>query len=103
MAPAHTNHHQRVSDLNCVKVLDGLGLAHGDRTGMWNINYPFPYATPEVEEQYAGLAKALGEAVEAQQDKDAAKKRAAYLEARKKFQAVLNAYANKYCSFHIWI
>src|SRR5262249_50802312 len=33
--------------------VDALGLARGDMTGMWMLNYPFPYTTPAVKEQFS--------------------------------------------------
>ena len=31
-----------------LKAIDDLGLSKGDATGMWMLNYPFPYDNPEV-------------------------------------------------------
>ena len=47
--------------------VDALGLAKGDTTGMWMLNYPFPYTKAEVKEQFAATAKALGQAVRSAQ------------------------------------
>jgi hypothetical protein len=99
----HEHFHQfQMSQPKYFADVDALGLARGDKTGMWMLNFDFPYTKPEVEEQYNALAKALGEAVEARKDKDFAKRRAAYLEARKKFQAALTVNDNKYFSFQAW-
>jgi hypothetical protein len=99
----HEHFHQlQMSQPKYFADVDALGLARGDKTGMWMLNFDFPYSKPEVEERHAALGKALGEAVEARKDKDFAKKRAAYLEARKKFQAALKEDDYKYASFQIW-
>ena len=39
--------------------VDSLGLARGDQTGMWMLNYAFPYAAAEVKEQFSVLCKSL--------------------------------------------
>ena len=41
-----------------------LGLARGDQTGMWMLNYPFPYAKPAVAGQFRKLSLALARALE---------------------------------------
>lgn len=41
-----------------------LGLARGDQTGMWMLNYPFPYARPAVAGQFRKLSLALARALE---------------------------------------
>ncbi|MEO2088591.1 MAG: hypothetical protein ABGY75_03715 [Gemmataceae bacterium] len=33
--------------------VDALGLAKGDTTGMWMLNYPFPYTKAEVKERFS--------------------------------------------------
>jgi len=44
-----------------------LGLARGDKTGMWMLNYPFPYAKPAVAGQFRKLSLALARALESDQ------------------------------------
>src|ERR1700737_3252341 len=41
------------------QAVEKLGLARGDNTGMWMLNYPFPYERPAVVEGYARLRDAL--------------------------------------------
>lgn len=41
-----------------------LGLSRGDQTGMWMLNYPFPYAKPAVAGQFRKLSLALARALE---------------------------------------
>jgi hypothetical protein len=82
--------------------VDGLGLARGDQTGMWMLNYPFPYTTPEVKDQFAVLSRRLAEALQARPQPDFAAKLAAYLEARKKFRSLLKDDEYKYLAFQFW-
>src|SRR5205814_5944274 len=37
------------------KQLDALGLSRGDTSGMWALNYPFPYDNPKVALAFAKL------------------------------------------------
>jgi hypothetical protein len=82
--------------------VDALGLARGDQTGMWMLNYAFPSTTPEVKDQFSVMCKALAEALRARQQADFAKKLASYVEAKKKFQSLLKADDYKYFAFQAW-
>jgi hypothetical protein len=79
-----------------------LGLSRGDNTGMWMLNYPFPYEKPEVARGFADLRDSLLRAVN---ESDGPKFRAlakAYIEARKKFFAQLSSDDHKYFAFQLW-
>lgn len=45
--------------------MQALNLTNGDKTGMWMLNYPFPYDAPTTLEAFAPAAQALAEAVAA--------------------------------------
>ena len=80
-----------------------LGLAPpGDQTGMWMLNYPFPYTTPAVKDQFSRLCQSLAEALQARQQPDFASKFASYRDTRKKFQSLLKADEYKYFAFQVW-
>jgi hypothetical protein len=79
-----------------------LDLAGGDETGMWQLNYPFPYEKPEVANLFAVLSQALAEALETADKKRFAGKLAAYLAARRQFVALLSPRDYKYLSFQLW-
>jgi hypothetical protein len=78
-----------------------LNLARGDETGMWMLNYAFPYDKKEVQEQFSALSKLLVEAVNAT-GRERAAKLAAYLQARRQFRQTLNPDDYKYLSFQFW-
>jgi hypothetical protein len=82
--------------------VDALGLARGDQTGMWMLNYPFPYESPKVKDRFAALAKALAEALRARQQSDFPKKLSACVEARKGLRDVLEPDDYKYLAFQAW-
>ncbi|HTS38258.1 MAG TPA: hypothetical protein VMH04_21470 [Candidatus Solibacter sp.] len=82
--------------------INGLGLSRGDTTGMWMLNYPFPYENPEVVKSFHALRDLLLIVLE-EKDEVAFKKLAnQYLEQRKKFFALLSADDHKYFSFQLW-
>jgi hypothetical protein len=79
-----------------------LNLSGGDETGMWMLNYPFPYERKEVQEQFALLSRLLKEAVEAKDRKERDLKLNAYLKARSEFEKSLSPDDYKYFSFQFW-
>jgi hypothetical protein len=82
--------------------VEALNLSRGDKTGMWMLNYAFPYDRKEVQEQFSALSKLLAEAVNAAGEEDRATKLAAYLEARRQFRQTLGPDDYKYLSFQFW-
>jgi hypothetical protein len=82
--------------------VDSLGLARGDTTGMWMLNYDFPYSKREVKEQFAVMSKSLAEALASRQQAGFADKLATYIESRKKFRSLLAPDDSKYLSFQVW-
>ena len=99
----HEHFHQlQTSQPRYQAQVDALGLAGKDRTGMWMLNYAFPYTNAKVKEQFSALGKALGAALRARQPADFAAKLASYLEARKKFRSLLKSEDHKYLAFQVW-
>jgi hypothetical protein len=78
-----------------------LNLAHGDQTGMWMLNYAFPYEKKEVQDEFTVLSRLLVQAIQSAKS-DLAPKLRAYLEERKKFQQMLAPDDYKYISFQFW-
>jgi hypothetical protein len=82
--------------------INGLGLDKGDKTGMWMLNYPFPYEEPEIAASFAHLRDTLLAALaEVDQQKFAPLARA-YLKERKAFLAQFLPNDRKYLSFQLW-
>lgn len=99
----HEHFHQlQDSQPDFFKETEGLNLSRGDQTGMWMINYPFPYATPEVSQQFSVLARLIVKAIEAKDQVTFSSKLAAYLEARNALKKMLSADDYKYLSFQLW-
>ena len=103
VAVLHEHFHQlQYSRPGYYSQLSGLGLAHGDQTGSWILNFPFPYKEPEVDTAFSALCRVLAEALEAGGTKQFQKKFSAYLESRKSFAARLRPDDYKYYSFQLW-
>lgn len=82
--------------------VNALGLARGDETGMWQINFPFPYKKAEVREKFDVLSKLLVDAYNATNKAERSQKLAAYMKERKAFESMLSPDDYKYLSFQLW-
>lgn len=99
----HEHFHQlQYSQPTYLAGVKALNLARGDNTGMWMLNFAFPYDKQEVQQQFSTLSKLLVEAIEARDEKDRSLKLTAYLAARRQFQEMLNPDDYKYFSFQFW-
>jgi hypothetical protein len=79
-----------------------LGLARGDQTGMWMLNYPFPYDSAKIAQQFSVLCKTLSEALKPLPEKDFRKALAAFKSTRTKFCSMLTPDDYRYFSFQVW-
>jgi hypothetical protein len=84
------------------KGVEALGLSHGDGSGMWMLNYPFPYQKPELVEEFGQLRDLLLATVREKDDKAFVKMAQHYCAERKKFLARLSPDDHKYFSFQLW-
>ncbi len=98
----HEHFHQmQDSQPDFYEEVNRLNLARGDQTGMWMLNFAFPYERPEVAQKFAAAARALAAALNAR-GRAFRGKLAAYLAARKGLQDALAADDYKYLSFQLW-
>ena len=72
-----------------------LGLGRGDTTGMWMLNFPFPYDAPAVANSYREAAQALRVALGGG---DAGP----FLAARRRFRETVSGDDLKYLDFQLW-
>jgi hypothetical protein len=99
----HEHFHQlQYSQPGYYDAVNALGLTRGDQTGMWMLNYPFPYDWHEMKEHFSLLSRLLAEAVQAQNDSDFRVKLAAYLKQRRELEHTLSPDDYKYLSFQMW-
>lgn len=80
------------------KSVDNLDLSGDDQTGMWMLNYPFPYDSLPIIEQYEFFTKTLHKAV-TQGKKSNLRK---YFAQREKLKKMLSDEDYRYFSFQIW-
>ena len=85
-----------------MQAMTGLGLAHGDETGMWMLNYPFPYEKPELVRAFADLRKLLLDALNEKKETKFRQLARQYAMERKKFFTQLSLDDRKYFNFQIW-
>ena len=98
----HEHFHQlQMSQPNYYADTEALGLTHGDKTGMWMLNYPFPYDSAIVIERFSVMCKALSEALAADDGQFAVKLRA-FRAARTAFKNTLPPDDYKYFSLQLW-
>jgi hypothetical protein len=81
--------------------VNSLNLSHGDQTGMWMLNYAFPYDRKAVQDQFLLVSRLLADAIRAGRSERKVKVRA-FLDARQKFQALLAPDDYKYFAFEFW-
>lgn len=79
-----------------------LDLHGGDATGMWVLNYAFPYGEPGVAKAQAAASQALADAVAARWTRDFFPKFDAYLERRRALEAASGAKNWRYVELQLW-
>jgi len=84
------------------QAVEALGLARGEKTGMWMLNYPFPYDKPEVGQEFARLRDLLLAAVNESDSTKFAALAKQYVAERKRFFSLLSPDDHKYFSFQLW-
>lgn len=98
----HEHFHQlQDSQPNSYADMNALNLARGDETGMWMLNYAFPYDRTEVQQQFATMSEMLAAAISAPRRQRAVRVRD-YLAARRKFQQLVEPDDYKYLAFQFW-
>ncbi|MEO8447233.1 MAG: hypothetical protein ABI528_07035, partial [bacterium] len=82
--------------------VDSLDLAGDDKSGMWMLNYDFPYKDKKIAEQYWLLTQAAKNTFLAKNDRELKAFFGLYANERKKFRKMLSEKDYKYFSFQIW-
>jgi hypothetical protein len=99
----HEHFHQlQDSQPNSYAETEALNLSRGDRTGMWMLNYAFPYDSSEVREQFTILSKSLAGALQAKDRREFSRKLSAYFSARGRLRQMLSPDDYRYFSFQLW-
>ncbi|HEX5259068.1 MAG TPA: hypothetical protein VFW35_09860 [Sphingomicrobium sp.] len=79
-----------------------LDLAGTDNTGMWMLNYPFPYSDPAVDSAFNEASHALGAAVDARGKAGFKAALDKYLDARAKLAKAAGDRNWRYAEFELW-
>jgi len=99
----HEHFHQyQFTQKDYYKSVDKLELSGGDATGMWQLNYDFPYENAEIIKQYKKYIAALLYANANIEKKIFRKYFKKYLKQRTKFKNLLKPADYSYFSFQIW-
>jgi hypothetical protein len=99
----HEHFHQlQDSEPSFYREVTALNLARGDQTGMWMLNFPFPYERDEIKKQFSTLGRTLARALEPVPSKQFKERLRAYLAARASLKDMLADDDYKYFSFQLW-
>jgi hypothetical protein len=99
----HEHFHQlQNAQTGYFQAVAALGLSHGDQTGMWMLNYPFPYKDAVVVRTFAALRDQLLLTVGSPDGRKFRSASKRYLAMRGAFFAQLSADDHKYLSFQLW-
>ena len=79
-----------------------LGLARGDQTGMWMLNYPFPYDSSSVQSRFGALGAHLDSALSATAPDARRSHWLAARVARAALRASLPPDDERYLAFQMW-
>jgi hypothetical protein len=79
-----------------------LDLAGGDQTGMWMLNFPFPYDRPEVTAAFGRARSALLAAVEARGRGNFRRRLRDYATARRAFASAAGERNWRYLELQLW-
>ena len=95
-------HHYTYQDPEYYKDVNKLKLARGDSTGMWMLNYPFPYDEAAVIKAFSRFSKALHDALKSLDSDNFELFLQSYAKARTALKKGLRPDEYKYFSFQVW-
>jgi hypothetical protein len=102
----HEHFHQlQYSQPGYYDEVNSLGLTRGDQTGMWMLNYPFPYDWEEMKHHFSLLGSLLTDAInaiDAKTESEFAVRFSAYLKQRRELEHTLSPDDYRYLSFQMW-
>lgn len=87
---------------NYYSSVNSLDLSKGDQTGMWMLNYNFPYDSLEVKESFSKLSKMLSGLIKDNSQESLQISIEEYLLEREKFKNIIKEDDYKYFSFQLW-
>jgi hypothetical protein len=99
----HEHFHQlQTSQPGYYEDVNALALSRGDQTGMWMLNYPFPYDWPELHELFSHLSHALADALQARSRSEFSARLSEYRKQLDELSKTLSPDDYRYFSFQMW-
>ena len=99
----HEHFHQWQTSLpDYYQRVAALDLAGGDETGMWMLNFPFPYENAAAGRAYAAASTALADALERRGSADFLRYFDLYAAARATFAESVSPRDWRYLDFQLW-
>jgi len=99
----HEHFHQwQYSQPGYYAAAEALGLTGGDQTGMWMLNYPFPYTDGDVAAKFDALSRSLAAVLELQGKPKFNERYSVYVRERSAFKDSLKQNDYKYLAFQEW-
>jgi hypothetical protein len=99
----HEHFHQmQTSQPGYYERVNALDLSGGDQSGMWMLNYPFPYDSAETGEAFNRLAQTLTAAIESIGTAGETAAVENYAEARAALRATVSDADWRYFEFQLW-
>ena len=103
MVVMHEHFHQlQWAQPDYLKATADLGLSKGDATGMWMLNYPYPYDNPDLARAFEDLRDSLLNTLNEVDQQKFEHLTKQYVKDRKQFFAQLLPGDHKYFSFQLW-
>jgi hypothetical protein len=95
----HEHFHQlQYDDSTYQRAVNALDLSGGDQSGMWMLNFPFPYVEPAVAGGFASLSRRLATLVE----RSTPEERKAFWRDYRSFVGSLTERDRRYLGFQLW-
>lgn len=99
----HEHFHQlQMSQQDYYSSIDSLDLSGGDNSGMWMLNYKFPYSMEKISDQYKILTQTAKQTFLSINESSFESNLKSYLKERAKFKSMLSKKDYDYFSFQIW-
>jgi hypothetical protein len=95
-------HHFTYQDPEYYNEVNKLKLSRGDSSGMWMLNYPFPYDDAAIVKEYSRFSKALQNAMKNLDSDNFEIFLQSYAKARTALKKGLRSDDYKYFSFQVW-
>lgn len=95
----HEHFHQfQSADPDYYSALEQLDLSDGDKSGIWMLNYPFPYQSSSIGERFSELSRSLARLIH----QSSASEHCAFWQSYSAFLRDLSERDRRYLSFQIW-